>query len=123
MTTSTFPGTFLGRHRRLVVTSPTFLVVSLWIREGRIAGFEAYEQKTSRIMKRYGGVVERTVRVSEPGTASGQPFEVHVVCFPSQAMCEAYRTDAEVKALSSEREAVIMKTVVLEGTLVPTYAV
>ena len=37
-------------------------------------------------------------------------------------MCEAYRTDAEVKALSSEREAVIMKTVVLEGTLGPAYA-
>lgn len=37
-------------------------------------------------------------------------------------MCEAYRTDAEVKALSAEREAVIMKTVVLEGTLGPAYA-
>lgn len=122
MTPSTVPGTFFGRHRRLVVTSPTLLVVSLWIREGRVADFEAYERKTSRIMKRYGGVVERTVRVFEPGTASDQPFEVHVVCFPSQAMCEAYRTDAEVKALSSEREAAIMKTVVLEGTLGPAYA-
>ena len=38
-------------------------------------------------------------------------------------MCEAYRTDAEVKALSSEREAVIMKTVVLVGTLGPAYAI
>ncbi len=104
------------------MTNPTLLVVSLWIREGRVADFETYERKTLRIMKRYGGVVERAVRVSEPGTASDQPFEVHVVCFPSQAMCEAYRTDAEVKALSSEREAVIMKTVVLEGTLGPAYA-
>jgi antibiotic biosynthesis monooxygenase (ABM) superfamily enzyme len=106
----------------LIVTSPTFLVVSLWIREGRVADFEAYERKMSRIMTRYGGVVERTVRISEPGTVSDQPFEVHVVCFPSQAMCEAYRPDAEGKALSIEREAVIMKTVLLKGTLGPAYA-
>lgn len=104
------------------MTSPTLLVVSLWIREGRVADFEAYERKASRMMKRYGGIVERAVRVSETGTASDQPFEVHIVCFSSQAMCEAYRTDAEVKALSSEREADIMKTVVLEGTLGPAYA-
>lgn len=78
------------------MTSPTFLVVSLWIREGRVADFEAYERKTSRMMKRYGGVVECTVRVSAPGTASDQLFEMHIVGFPSQAMCEAYRTDAEV---------------------------
>ncbi len=74
MTPITGPGAFLGRHRRLVVTSPTLFVVSLWIREGRVAGFEAYERKTFRIMKRYDGVVERMVRVSEPGTASDQPI-------------------------------------------------
>ena len=104
------------RQRRLL------LVVSLWIREGLVADFEAYERKASLIMKRYGGIVERVVRISEPGTASDHPFEVHLVSFPSRAMFETYRTDAKLKALSSEREAVIMKSVVLVGNLGPAYA-
>jgi uncharacterized protein (DUF1330 family) len=102
------------------VTSLTFVVASLWIREGRVAEFEAYERNASRIMKRYGGFVERAVRL-EDGTPSDQPFEVHFVSFPSRAMFDAYRADEELKALSHEREAVITKSTMVVGTSGPVY--
>jgi uncharacterized protein (DUF1330 family) len=104
-----------------LTVNPIVVVASLWIREGRVAEFEAYERKASRIMKRYGGMVERAVRV-EARTASDRPFEVHLVSFPSHAMFDAYRIDAELNALSQEREAVITKSVVLVGTAGPEYA-
>ncbi len=72
-------------------------------------------------MKRYGGIIERAVRVEE-GTALDRPFEVHLVSFPSRAMFEAYRVDAELKALSHEREAVVTKSLVLVGTSGPAYS-
>jgi uncharacterized protein (DUF1330 family) len=96
------------------------LVASLWIREDRVAEFEAYERKASRIMKRYGGAIERAVRV-EAQAASDEPFEVHLVSFPSRAMFDAYRADAELNALSRERESAITKSVVLLGISGPVY--
>ena len=103
------------------MTSPTLLVVSLWIREGRVAEFEAYERKAARVMKRYGGMVERAVRI-ESGNTSELPYEVHLVSFPSQPMFDAYRASAETKALSNERDAVIAKTVILAGLSGPAYS-
>jgi uncharacterized protein (DUF1330 family) len=104
------------------VTRPIYIVASLWIRDGDVAGFEAYERKAARIMKRYGGFIERIVRSSALDAASDQPFEVHLVRFPSDEMFERYRTDAELKELSAEREAVITKTLLLIGSEGPGYA-
>ena len=45
--------------------------------------FEAYERKVSRIMVRYGGVIERVIRTSGASDDPlGRPFEVHVLSFP-----------------------------------------
>jgi uncharacterized protein (DUF1330 family) len=104
------------------VTSPIYIVASLWIQEGDLAAFEAYERKAASIMKRCGGFIERTVRPSSLGAGPDQPFEVHLVRFPSDEMFERYRTDAELESLSSEREAVITKTLVLIGSEGPAYA-
>jgi hypothetical protein len=84
------------------MTKPVHLVVSLWIREGAVPAFEAYEHKAA--------------------CPSDEPFEVHLVRFPSHEMFEAYRLDADLRALSSEREAAITKTEVLVGYEHPTYA-
>jgi uncharacterized protein (DUF1330 family) len=104
----------------VVMTNPVYLVVSLWIRDGAVPAFEAYEHKAACIMKKYGGSVVHAVR--PVGTASDQPFEVHLVRFPSHEMFEAYRSDADVRALSSEREAAITKTTVLVGYETPVCA-
>ena len=106
----------------VVMTKPVYLVVSLWIREGAVPAFEAYEHKVACIMKKYGGSVVHAVRPYTVGTPSDQPFEVHLVRFPSHEMFEAYRSDADLRALSSEREAVITRTTVLVGYENPAYA-
>ena len=98
------------------------VVVSLWIHPGRVVEFEAYEHKAARIMRRYGGVVRKVVRVSNANPSSdGQPFEVHVLGFPSLAAFNSYRADSELAGLAAERSAAISRTEVLLGEAGPTY--
>lgn len=104
------------------MTRPIYLVVSLWIREANIAAFEAYEQKAHGIMQKYGGSIEKIIRLIPSAEQANQPFEVHLVRFPNNQMFDAYRLDAEYKALSLEREAVITKTAVLPGYEILAYA-
>ena len=73
-------------------------------------------------MMKYGGSIERVVRLSTNGEQPDQPFEVHLIRFPSHEMFAAYRSDSELKALSSERNAVIPKTTVVVGHENPRYA-
>src|SRR5262245_53373957 len=75
-----------------MATPPVYVLVRLWIHKGREAEFEAYERKVSRIMARYGGVIERAIRVSKASDGgSDEPFEVHVLKFPSRDLYDAYR--------------------------------
>ena len=41
---------------------PIYRVVSLWVRSGAVAEFEAYERQAARIMRTYGGSIWRLVR-------------------------------------------------------------
>jgi hypothetical protein len=89
---------------------PVYVLVRLWIREGLEAEFEAYERKVSRIMARYGGVIEPHHQ------ACGTRIQGI-----SQALYDAYRADSERRALGDERVAAIAHTEVLVGTAGPTY--
>jgi hypothetical protein len=105
-----------------MATPPLYILVRLWIRPGLQTGFEAYERKVSRIMVRYGGVIEcaiRTLRASDD--LSDEPFEVHVLEFPSRALYDAYRDDAERRSLSGERAGIVTNTDILVGTPGPSY--
>jgi antibiotic biosynthesis monooxygenase (ABM) superfamily enzyme len=105
-----------------MAAAPVYLIVRLWIRRGLEAEFEAYERKVSRIMARYGGVIERAIRPSRGSDdGSDQPFEVHVLKFPSRDLYDAYRDDAERHSLNGERAGIIANTDVLVGTPAPTY--
>jgi GNAT superfamily N-acetyltransferase len=102
--------------------APLYILVRLWIHKGREAQFEAYERKVSRIMARYRGVIEHAIRTSRaPDDGSDQPFEVHVLKFPSRELYDAYRADADRRALTSERDGIITKTDSLVGTPGPAY--
>ena len=106
-----------------MATPSVYILVRLWIHKGLETEFEAYERKVSRIMARYGGVIERairTLRISDDD-GSDEPFEVHVLRFPSRDLYDAYRDDAERLSLSSERAGVITNTDILVGTPGPTY--
>ena len=105
-----------------MATSHLYILVRLWVHEGREAEFEAYEHKVSRIMARYGGVIERAIRTSRTSDdGSDEPFEVHVLKFPSRDHYDAYRDDAERRSLSGERAGVIAKADILVGTPGPAY--
>jgi uncharacterized protein (DUF1330 family) len=105
-----------------MTTQPFYIIVRLWVHTGLEAQFEAYECNVSRIMARYGGVIERAIRTSKtPGDRSDEPFEVHVLKFPSRALYDAYRGDAEHRSLSGERASIITNTDILVGTPGPTY--
>ena len=101
---------------------PFFVIVQLWIHQGREAEFEAYERKVVRIMARYGGVIEHAIRTSRAShVEANEPFEVHVLRFPSHDLYNAYRNDAERRSLSGERAGIITNTNTLVGTSSPTY--
>jgi antibiotic biosynthesis monooxygenase (ABM) superfamily enzyme len=105
-----------------MMAPPLCVVVRLWIRQGLEAEFEAYERKVARVMARHGGVIERAIRTSGASRdGSDEPFEVHLLRFPTQARYDAYRDDPERRSLSGERERIITKTDVLVGTPGPTY--
>jgi antibiotic biosynthesis monooxygenase (ABM) superfamily enzyme len=98
---------------------PLYIIVRLWIRTGLEAEFEAYERNVSRIMGRYGGVIERAIRTSR--ASEDEPFEVHVLKFPNRDLYDAYRDDAERHSLSGERADIITRTDILAGTPAPTF--
>ena len=91
------------------------LVVSLWLRDGAVAEFEAFERRVAKIQARHGGRVERAIRATSPQANAAEPFEVHVVSFPDEASLAAYRADPETRALADERAAIIARTVIVEG--------
>ena len=97
---------------------PHYILVRLWIRKGLEREFEAYERKVSRIMARYGGVIERAIRTSG---ASDEPFEVHLLRFPSDELYDAFRDDAERRSLSGERAGIVTSSDSLVGTPGPVY--
>jgi antibiotic biosynthesis monooxygenase (ABM) superfamily enzyme len=105
-----------------MATPPLCILVRLWIHKGLEAEFEAYERKVSRIMARYGGVIEHAIRTSKASDdGSDEPFEVHVLKFPSRDLYDAYEDDAERRSLSGERAGIITKTDILVGTPGPAY--
>jgi antibiotic biosynthesis monooxygenase (ABM) superfamily enzyme len=104
-----------------MATPLIYILVRLWIHKGRETEFEAYESKVARIMARYGGVIERAIRPSGGSEGSDEPFEVHVLKFPSRELYDAYLNDAERRSLSEERAGIITNSDILVGTLGPAY--
>lgn len=100
---------------------PIYRVASLWIRLGAVAEFEAYERKAARIMRKYGGSIERVIRTGEENSPE-IPFEVHLVSFPGQEEFAAYRADPELLSLAADRKSAILKTVVIPGVAGPAYS-
>jgi hypothetical protein len=99
----------------------TVLVASLWIRVGAVAQFEAFERRVAAIQARHGGRIERAIRVAGPAANAAEPFEVHVVSFPTPQALAAYRADPQLSALADLRATIFTRTTFVEGTDVPVY--
>jgi antibiotic biosynthesis monooxygenase (ABM) superfamily enzyme len=106
----------------IMASPPVYIIVRLWVHGGLEAEFEAYERKVSRIMGRYGGVIERAIRTSRAlNDGSDEPFEVHLLRFPTRELYDAYQDDPGRRALSGAREGIIKKTDIFLGMPGPDY--
>lgn len=94
---------------------PIILVVSLFIHPDREAEFRQFESEAARIMKRYGGQIERAIRPIASAQLDVVPYEVHLVSFPSMERFDAYRGDAELAEFASLRQAAIARTEIIIG--------
>jgi uncharacterized protein (DUF1330 family) len=92
--------------------APVTLVVSLWLATDDVAAFESFERRAAEVMAPHGGRIASVVRCAgDPG----EPFEVHVVTFPSAAALRAYREDPRHAELRELRERVIARTDIWSG--------
>lgn len=98
-----------SRHPR-----PLVLVVRLWLRNGDVAAYEAFERRAAAGIARHGGAVERVLRRRADETGDG-PFEVQLVTFPDEGALQAYLTDPQTVARAAERAEIIERTEVWRG--------
>ncbi len=90
------------------------LIVALYLHPGHHADFERFESEAAKIMRRYGGTIER--RIVCPPDADSQPDEVHIVTFPDEESHARYRSDYELRNLADLRSRAIRDTVIWCGS-------
>ena len=94
------------------------LIVALYLHPGRHADFERFESEAAKIMRRYGGAIERRI-VCPP--SDSQPDEVHIVTFPDEESHARYRSDYELQTLADLRSRAIRNTVIWRGGDAPAF--
>ena len=96
------------------------LVAALYLHPGREAEFVEFETTAARIMRRYGGTIERRIGIA-PHSGENLPHEVHVLSFPDERSFQEYRSDPDLEALRDLRALAIRETVLWLGTELPAY--
>ncbi|WP_255491776.1 MULTISPECIES: GNAT family N-acetyltransferase [unclassified Actinotalea] len=79
----------------------------LWAREGEAAGLREYEDRVLALVPEHGGQVLQRLQSIADG---GQPTEVQLYRFPSQASLDSYLADPRRRALAGERDRVVGRT-------------
>jgi uncharacterized protein (DUF1330 family) len=113
--------TFLVRQDAASMENRLIIVAALFINPGCEAEFEQFEASAEKIMRRYGGSIER--RIGFPTNANADhPHELHIVAFPDQQAFERYRADPDLQALAQLRAQAIRQTIVWVGAELPAFA-
>lgn len=97
------------------MNSRLILVASLFIHPGREVEFRQFETEAARIMKKYGGHIERAIRPTVSGQSGSSPHEIHIVSFPSLEQFEAYRGDPDLAKFTPLRQVAIARTEIITG--------
>lgn len=95
------------------MNSRIIVVASLFIHAGREVEFRQFETEAARIMKRYGGQIQRVMRPLASVQADSVPYEIHLVAFPSMEKFTAYRGDSDLAKLAPLRQIAIARTEVI----------
>jgi uncharacterized protein (DUF1330 family) len=91
------------------------MVVCLFVHLGREDEFRQFETAAARIMRRYGGRIDRVIRPVAALHGGALPHEIHIVSFPSMERFEAYRGDAELAGLAALRQSAVARTEITVG--------
>lgn len=97
------------------------LIASIWLKNGDVERYEAFERAAARVMSKHGGRIERALRIGRSNVPDA-PFEVHLTSFPDAAAYAAYQIDPETRELAALRAAVIARMVIHSGSELPPYA-
>ena len=97
------------------------IVAALFVNRGCEAEFQQFEASAEKIMRRYGGCIERRIGFRENADAD-HPHELHIVAFPDQQTFDRYRADPDLQALAELRARAIRQTIVWVGKDLPAFA-
>jgi uncharacterized protein (DUF1330 family) len=91
------------------------LCVLLWARPGEEAALVAYEDDVLALLADHGAALLQRARSD---STDDQPFEVHILRFPSQDAHDRYMADDRRVALADRRDAAIARTEIIPVDLV-----
>ena len=87
------------------------LCVLLWATDGGHIDLVAYEDAVLALLPEHGARVLQRVRTHDAPT--DQPYEVHLLEFPSEQALDAYLGDPRRLAFASQRDRAIARTEIL----------
>lgn len=92
---------------------PFLVAVTLYVREGQEAAFDAFENLALKRLGGYQGRLIVRMRCSGRATNEREPYEFHLLSFPSEAAFGSFV--ASGVPFQEERERVILKTTIVTG--------
>lgn len=98
---------------------PRTLCVLLWAHPGAEAALAAYEDKVLRFVPDHAG---RVVQRARGSGGEGQPAEIQLLEFPSDAALDSYLRDPRRTALAADRDQAVARTDIIDVELVPPLA-
>jgi uncharacterized protein (DUF1330 family) len=91
------------------------LCVLLWANEGCESALIRYEDEVMQIVATHGGEVLQRART---GGTGGEPFEIHLLRFPSETSLDQYLRDERRTSLAPARDHAVGRTQVLRVDLI-----
>ncbi|MBS1500872.1 MAG: DUF1330 domain-containing protein [Bacteroidetes bacterium] len=92
----------------------------IFIKEGQEDQFNLFESHVLPLLERHNGILLYRVRPTDDciiETAMGEPYELHLVSFPSREDFEGYAKDPERLKYMDLKNASIEKALLIEGKL------
>jgi len=92
----------------------------IFIRDNAADTFNLFESHVLPLLKKYNGILLYRARPTADcviETTIGNPYELHLVTFPSKADFEGYRDDNDRVQHMNLKEASVEKALMIEGTL------
>jgi|SRR5262245_12666088 len=97
-----------------------YLTQLVYLNPGKEAMFEAFENVALALIPKYGGQLLLRVRpTSETVIAATEeiPYEVHVVCFPSENDFKAFSQDPERQLILHLKDESVRSSMLVRGTV------